>query len=123
VAVYANGVQVSDAKDVDRIKRLVDEAKEAVQHLDALDRDDATSANARKAWWKVFRHSYFEDTVANSAAAAFETKSTSGATALATPILASSVAAALTETERAERLKAAAEDRRAAGTGERPWSI
>jgi len=120
--VYANGTQVSDAKDVDRIKRLVDEAKDAVQRLDALEGDDVTDADARKAWRKVFRHSYFDEPVGKAAAAAFETKSIPGASGLAAPMLPSAAAAALSDAERADRVRAAAEARKAAGAGERPWA-
>lgn len=94
--VYANGWQVSDDKDVDRIQRLIDEAKAAVEHLDDLDGDDVTAKDARKAWRKVFRHSFFDEpeTAAN-ALAGLETKS-----ALSAPALSLGAIAGLTRTFR-----------------------
>lgn len=58
--VFANGVQISDAKDVARITRLIDCAKDAVSALDELDSSNADENLANKAWKKVFRHSFFE---------------------------------------------------------------
>ena len=122
--VYANGIQISDAKDVDRIKRLIDEAAVAVEKLSAL-ADDVSEADARKAWKKVFRHSFFDEVVLANALAmamALETKSVFGGTALAAPMLASSVVAGLSQTEKSERMQAAVSARQSEGSGGKPWS-
>ena len=89
--VYANGVQVSDDKDTDRIGRLIDEAKAAVEALDKLDDDNATESDACKCWKTVFRHSFFDDAAegtAKSASLAIEEKSAVGA-GFTAPLLAS----------------------------------
>lgn len=118
--VYANGLEVSDAKDFDRIRRLVAAAKEAVEALDKLD-GDVSAADACKAWKKVFRHGFFEKAEAKVAAfAGLETKSALGV--LATPFLASSAIAAMSEADRAERMKSAVAARQSEGGGSKPWS-
>lgn len=120
--VYANGVQISDAKDVERIKRLIDEAVVAVEALSALT-DDKSDADAKKVWKKFFRHSFFDEVFVEAASAiALETKSVFGATVLAAPMLASSAVAALSQTEKAERMKAAVDTRLSEGSGGKPWS-
>lgn len=121
--VYANGSQVSDDKDIDRIRRLIAAAKEAVEALDKLE-GDVSVADAYKAWKKVFRHSFFQEAEAKASAfAGLETKSSLGGLGLAAPALASTVAAALADTERADRLRAAAEVRKQSGGGEAPWAV
>ena len=116
--VYANGVQVSDDKDVDRIQRLIDEAKAAVEHLDALDGEDVTAKDARKAWKKVFRHSFFEEPeMATNAFAGLETKS-----ALSAPALSLGAIAGLTQEVRAERMQSAVDARLSQGGGAKPWA-
>lgn len=113
---------MSDDKDIDRIRRLIAAAKEAVEALDKLD-GDVSAADVYKAWKKVFRHNFFEAAEAKASAfAGLETKSAFGGLGLAAPALASTVAAALADTERADRLRAAAEVRKSAGGGEAPWA-
>jgi Cyclic GMP-AMP synthase DncV-like, nucleotidyltransferase domain len=90
-SVYANGVQVSDEKDVDRIARLIEEASASVRELDKLDTDNTTESDARKAWKKVFRHSFFDEAV-SEAASALEKKSVLGGGLAGTrPLVAPSV--------------------------------
>jgi len=123
--VYANGVQVSDDKDTDRIGRLIDQAKDSVKELDKLDADDTTDSDANKIWKTVFRHSFFDDVsknAANSSSAPFETKSALGGTALAAPFLASKAAAALTDNEKQSRMEAAVSARKESGSGGKPWA-
>lgn len=123
--VYANGIQVSDDKDTDRIGRLIDQAKESVRELDKLDADDATDADANKVWKTVFRHSFFEEdtrSAANSTFAPFEKKSVLGAAGLAAPFLASQAAAALSDSEKVTRMEAAVSARKESGSGGKPWS-
>lgn len=121
--VFADGVQVSDEKDTDRIGRLIDEAKACVEELDKL--DYGTRADARKAWKRVFRHSFF-DNVTKDATDSSVTKSANEiwSTNLSAvhPVLASQVAAKLSDAERDERLEAAVSHRRQEGGGSKPWS-
>lgn len=122
---YANGTQVSDDKDKDRIGRLIDEAKASVEELDKLNTDSTSESDTRKAWRKTFRHSFFDEVVkeeASSAIAPLETKSALGGAALAAPFVASQAAAALSSEERAERLEAAVRARQETGGGGKPWS-
>ena len=58
-SVYANGVIISDDKDTDRIRKLINEAGKSVAELDKLDDADCTYEDAKKAWHKVFRHTFF----------------------------------------------------------------
>lgn len=123
--VYANGIQVSDEKDRDRIGRLIDQANASVKELDKLDADDTTDTNANKVWKAVFRHSFFEEETteaANSASVPFEKKSALGAAGLAAPFLASQTAAALTDSEKRSRMEAAVSARKESGSGGKPWS-
>lgn len=123
--VYANGIQVSDDKDTDRIGRLIDQAKESVGELDKLDADDATEAEANKVWKSVFRHSFFEEDrkeATKDASASLEKKSALSAASLATPFLASHAAAALSDSEKHSRLDAAVNARMESGCGGKPWS-
>lgn len=123
--VYANGIQISDYKDVDRIGRLIEQAKDSVSELEKLDADDATDADANNVWKAVFRHSFFEgDTkdAANSAPAPFEKKSMFGAAELTAPFLASQAAAALSDREKQARMEAAVSVRKESGSGGKPWS-
>ncbi|MDW4496562.1 hypothetical protein R5H30_01105 [Sulfitobacter sp. D35] len=123
--VYANGIQVSDEKDIDRIARLIDQAKEAVKELDKLDADDVAETHANEVWKTVFRHSFFaEETkqAVNSASAPIEKKSALGAAGLAAPFLASQAAAALSESEKHSRMEAAVSARQESGSGGKPWS-
>ena len=71
--VLANGVVISDAKDVDRLQRLIECAANSISELDALD-FDAEHDEVSKAWKKIFRHSYF-DTTATSKSSARKTAS------------------------------------------------
>lgn len=123
--VYANGVQVSDDKDIDRIGRLIDQAKDCVKVLDKLDADDTTDSDANKSWKTVFRHSFF-DTVSKDAANSFnapvETKSALGGAGLAAPFLASKAAAELSDVEKQTRMEAAVSARKESGSGGKPWT-
>jgi hypothetical protein len=122
--VYANGVQVSDDKDTDRIGRLIEEAKASLGELDKLDADGTTESDARKAWRKVFRHSFFDEVVSEAASAfgPLEKKSALGGVGLAAPFIASQAAAALSASERAERMDSAVRVRMESGGGSKPWS-
>jgi len=123
--VYANGIQVSDDKDTDRIGHLIDQAKESVKELDKLDADDTTDTDANKVWKLVFRHSFFEEATkeaANSSSAPLEKKSALGAAGLAEPFLASQAAAALSDGEKHSRMEAAVSARKESGSGGKPWS-
>ena len=121
--VYANGVQVTDDKDTDRIGRLIDEAKSSVEELDKLDGDDTTESDAGKAWKKVFRHSFFDEIVEKAAnsALALSRKTSALGIGLATAILPSQAVAALPEAERTERMEAAVRARAESGRGGKPW--
>lgn len=123
--VFANGIQVSDDKHIDRIERLIDQAKESVKELDKLDAEDTTKNDANKVWRSVFRHSFFEEQytqAANSTSIHIDKKSAVGAAGLAAPFLASQAAAALSESEKNSRLEAAVSARKESGSGAKPWS-
>ena len=123
--VYANGVQVSDDKDTDRIGRLIDQAKDSVKELDKLDADDTTESDANKIWKTVFRHSFFDDAsknAENSSSAPLETKSALAGAGLAAPFLASKAAAALSDSEKQSRMEAAVSARKESGSGGKPWA-
>lgn len=122
--VYANGVQVSDSKDTDRIGRLIEEADASVKELDNLNDDSTTELDAAKCWKKVFRHSFFDEVVnetAGSATTPLERASTVGA-GLATALYASQAAAELPDVERTDRMESAVRTRRDSGHGTKPWS-
>ena len=120
--VFANGVQVSDDKDTDRIGRLIEAAKLALKDLDDLDRADATAKDARNAWRRTFRHSFFDETLKETSDLA------SGLAARpaldsgpASATLGSAVAASLSQTERSARMESAVRDRQFTGHGSKPW--
>lgn len=115
--VYANGVPISDEKDVERIGRLVDQAREAVAVLDELG-DDTTEEDAARAWKKVFRHSFFDEVAeAANSVTALETKSAvAGA-----PFVARPAAAAPSDAERLERMRAGLARRQSTSKGA-PWT-
>jgi len=116
--VFANGYQISDEKDPDRIQRAIDEAKVAVENLDTLDQDDTSEKDARKAWKKVFRHSFFDEpATATNALAGLEVKSALGAPALSLGAL-----AGLTQETKAERMQSAVNARIEQGGGAKPWA-
>lgn len=122
--VYANGVQVSDNKDIDRIRRLIEQAAAAVEELDELDDDDITASDACKAWKKVFRHSYFDEIIkedTNSASADSE-GSSHAENKTAIPLVASEVASKLSDEEKMRLLESAVDARRQSGEGSKPWS-
>ena len=124
-AVYANGVQVSDDKDTDRIGRLIDQAKASVLKLDELDAGDTTDSEANKIWQSVFQHSFFDDISENAASSSsvpLETKSVLGGAGLAAPLLASGAAAALSDSEKQSRMEAAIRTRIESGGGSKPWA-
>ena len=121
--VFANGIEVSDAKDIERIGRLIEQAKDALEDLDDLDRSNATAKCARKAWRKIFRHSFFDEP-ANDAAkssAELETKSVLG-TGLVAPFIASETAVGLSPAEKAKRMDSAVRARQSSGEGGKPWA-
>jgi hypothetical protein len=121
--VYANGVQVSDDKDIERIGRLIGQAKASAEELDKLD-GDVSEKEARKAWRRVFVHSFFDEPkedVSSTAKGALEKKSALSSS-LAAPALASGIAAALSDDARADRLRVAAEVRKSEGTTSKPWA-
>lgn len=68
--VFANGTQISDDKDADRIQRLIDSAKDAVSVLDGLNDQECDGDDANRAWKKVFQHSFFNKTEFKSSALA-----------------------------------------------------
>ena len=116
--VIANGCQISDDKDPDRIERAIDEANAALDHLDTLDREDASEKDALKAWKKVFRHSFFDETATSTnALAGLEAKS-----ALGSPALSLGALAGLTQEAKAERMQSAVDARIAQGGGSKPWA-
>lgn len=114
---YANGVQVSDDKDTDRIGRLIDTAESSIKELDELEGDNTTQSDAGKAWKKVFRHSFFDELVEKAAKGVL-----TPSVGLATATLPSQAAAALSDAERTERLEAAVRARTESGRGGKPWS-
>lgn len=119
-SVWANGTIVSDLKDFDRIRRLRDAASEAVAVLRILEAEkEVPEADARKAWKKVFRHSFFNEPEAARAIAGFEQKSVF-------PVRPTVVAApafmGLGDTERYRRADAAARDLEDHGRPLRPWA-
>lgn len=123
--VFANGVMVSDDKDIDRIRRMVEEANSAVEALDKIsdDQEDVTDTDARKAWKKVFRHSFFDQEVAETASAKMEYKSALGTGGLAAPaIISSSAVADLSAEEKARRAEAAVQSIRGSARDSKPWS-
>ncbi|MBX2830401.1 MAG: hypothetical protein KTR23_04355 [Rhodospirillales bacterium] len=118
--VYANGVQVSDAKDVDRIERLISQAKDAVEQLDKLDQI-TSDAEAQKIWNNVFKHSFFSDED-KKPSTVNKTVSSAGTAAVASPFVASKAAAELTAEEKARRMESAVRSRSDSGGGGKPWS-
>jgi hypothetical protein len=121
--VFANGVQVSDNKDTDRIGRLIEQAQASLEELDDLDRDDATAQDTRKAWRKAFRHSFFDESTkaATSSVSVLETKTAFGA-GLAAPFIASEAVAGLSPAEKAARMDSAVRARQSDGDGGKPWA-
>ena len=117
--VWANGVVISDLKDFDRIRRLHDAAAEAAGTLKPLAENpkEVSEADARKAWKKVFRHSFFEQ-AAKLALAGLEQKSAlSSPAALVGPAL-----VGLGEADRFRRAEAAARDLEERAKPLRPWA-
>lgn len=123
LAVFANGVQVSDLKDTDRIGRLVEQAQATLKDLDTLDRYNTTAKEARKAWRKTFRHSFFDEPMKEAAnsTGTIGTKPSLGAS-FAAPFIASEAAAALSPAERTERMDSAVRARQSSGDGRKPWA-
>lgn len=100
------------------------ELRASVEELDKLN-GHVGEKEARKAWRKVFVHSFFDEPkedASSAAEGALETKSAIAAGLAAPAILGSQVAAAVSESERVERLKAAAEAKRSSGGGQAPWT-
>ena len=122
--VYANGVQVSDDKDIDRIGRLIEEAKASVEELEKLDNVGTTGSDACKAWKKVFRHSYFDEIEEEAMGTSSPTgaTSTAGAGLAAIPFITPENAFGLPDTEKMERLESVVSKRRESGRGSKPWS-
>lgn len=116
--VYANGVEISEAKDVDRIKRLRDAASDAVDSLAILvsAEGEVTADQAQKAWKNVFRNSFFDGEAAK------RVLETEAAQASATTGLAAPAVVALSEDESLRRAEAAAREVEARGPQSKPWS-
>ena len=117
--VFSNGVQVSDtAKDVDRIKRLRDAAGQAVDALAALDtsNEDLTDEDAKKAWEKVFRHRFFDQSKHKGAP---ETKSLDPH-AEAKSVF--SIVSGVSDAERQRRAEDVAKEIKSRGSQSSPWS-
>ena len=122
--VFANGVQVSDDKDRDRIGRLIEAAKSVLNDLDDLDRGDATAKDARNAWHRTFHHSFFDEPLqeASDLALVLAAKPALGS-GLASPILASGAAASLSQAERSARMESAVRERQSSsGHSSKPWA-
>ncbi|MGF1614281.1 MAG: hypothetical protein ACFCVA_10335 [Gammaproteobacteria bacterium] len=103
---------------MDRIQRAIDEAKAAVEQLDGLDGSTVTKKDARKAWEKVFRHSFFDEpATATNSLAGLETKS-----ALSTPALSLGALVGLSQEAKAERMQSAVDARISQGGGAKPWA-
>ena len=122
--VYANSIQVSENKDTDPIERLIDVAESSVEELDKLDGYDTTESDAGIAWKKVFRHSFFDKIVEEATNSAFAPsgKASTLGVGLTAAILPSQAAAALSETERTERMEAAVRAQTESGRRGKPWS-
>lgn len=103
--VFANGKQISDAKDVDRIQRLIDSAKDAVSVLDRLDEDDCDDEDANKAWKTVFEHSFFNK-------AEFKSKA----------LAASAAAIGISAAEQEARALSAASSMKSEGISSKPYA-
>ena len=111
-------MEVSDAKDVDRIKRFRDAASDAVDGLADLidDEDNVTADRAGMAWKKVFRHSFFDSHTAKSCLEI----NTAGAdlnAGLAAPAI-----IGLTEEDRLRRAEAAVREVESRGAQTKPWA-
>ena len=111
-AVYANHIQVSDDKDVDRIERLIVQAKASVRELDTLDAEDTKSADAQSVWKKVFCHSFFDE----------QKDASSTKNVLLEKMAGSILTATLLESERKRRMEAAVRSAQRSGAA-KPWSL
>lgn len=123
--VYANGIQISDDKDIDRIGRLIEQAKDSVRELDKLDASNTTHSGANKIWKTVFCHSFFKEEAkdaGNDSSTSLEKKSALAGVGLAAPFLGSQAAAALSDSEKMSRMEAAVSARKESGSGGKPWS-
>ncbi|WP_421860326.1 cyclic GMP-AMP synthase DncV-like nucleotidyltransferase [Parvibaculum sp.] len=106
LAVWANGINISDEKTPTRLARLSAAANEAVEHLADLTKENDVNADvARKAWKKVFRHSFFDEEVAKSGST-LEVKSVT----------------VLSLAEKKQRLQEAVDETNTRGTGTPPWA-
>ncbi|MEO1968115.1 MAG: cyclic GMP-AMP synthase DncV-like nucleotidyltransferase [Sphingomonadaceae bacterium] len=110
-AVFANGIQISDNKDTERLSRMIESAVESVEHLDNL-HDDIDEETARKSWKKVFQHSYFDEVESKSASATTNKYASAAAGALG---ISSSV--------QAERAAAAVSGLKSSGTMSKPFAF
>lgn len=106
--VYADGKQISDDKDIDRIKRLVGSAEAAKEALAPAFSEDAEDKSVRKAWKQVFRHSYFEEKE--------EAQKVSETAAYA-----SAGPAFISRRSFEDRLEQKADQMRQDGLGQKPW--
>lgn len=109
--VFANGVQVSGEKDRDRLRRLKDAAKEAVDALADLNGNgqSVTEESARKAWKKVLRHSFFDSEAAK--------KCFNSAGTIPSPAV-----VRVTESDRLRLAQQAAQAAAAQRTPSKPWT-
>lgn len=120
--VYANGVQISDYKDTDRIARLIEIAEKSVKELDNLENERVSQADACKAWKKVFRHSHFDETVEEQIDTSSRSVLTGAGLGAGTSATIVRDASALSNTEKIERLESEVRTRREGGAGIKPWS-
>lgn len=116
--VMANGTEVSDASDVERIRRLSDACEDAVDALkDLSNSEDGISAeDACKAWKKVFGHSFFDGQDATDCLAS-ASSSEMQKEALAAPAIHRP-----SDEERLRRAEAEAERVRSSGQATHSWS-
>lgn len=116
--VYADQEEVSDKRDEDRIERLIAQTKESLEELDTLDADDTTEAQARKAWRKVFRHSFFDASAQKS-----DQGNSASAGGLATAAIAATVASAATATaQQTDQMERHRQERLKDDDYSKPWA-
>ncbi|MEZ5736674.1 MAG: hypothetical protein R3E09_12925 [Novosphingobium sp.] len=118
-AVYANGVCISDDKDVARLERLKNAASDAVEALDRLDGDDCDDQTAAKAWKKVFRHSYFDEIQKSEGSTSQRAEESANETELTAAGLLAGLG--LSEKETDSRGMKAVEEIEVKGSSSKPW--
>ena len=118
--VYANGVNISDHKDTERIGRLIETAKKIVKELDNLKNEESSQVDACKAWKKVFRHSYFDEIVEENVDVSSRSVVIGAAIGTGASVTRGD---AFALSQREERLNSVVRTRRDSGAGTKPWSI